>query len=206
MTDDTARAYAYPAGVAVRPASAVAAAAAVVAAVAAAVVVAAAAVLPSRPGAENGTVRRHTGRPGTARITGPSSPPKPWRGSKVNGSSDVGDLAPVTVLWGLTTVACTQQNRQNRSDHQNDHQVTPDYDEHRAHELRIRRFARAAYLENHAPARRFVEGFATARQASEVCEFVVLAVAWTLCDLAGRGSPSRDDVTTALSFRQAGGA
>jgi magnesium chelatase family protein len=33
-----------------------------------------------------------------------------------------------------------------------------------------------------------------------------LRVAWTLCDLAGRESPSRDDVTTALSFRQAGGA
>lgn len=33
-----------------------------------------------------------------------------------------------------------------------------------------------------------------------------LRVAWTLCDLAGRNSPSRDDVTTALSFRQAGGA
>jgi magnesium chelatase family protein len=33
-----------------------------------------------------------------------------------------------------------------------------------------------------------------------------LRVAWTLCDLAGRESPNRDDVTTALSFRQAGGA
>jgi magnesium chelatase family protein len=32
-----------------------------------------------------------------------------------------------------------------------------------------------------------------------------LRVAWTLCDLAGRDSPSHDDVTTALSFRQAGG-
>jgi magnesium chelatase family protein len=32
-----------------------------------------------------------------------------------------------------------------------------------------------------------------------------LRVAWTLCDLAGRDSPSYDDVTTALSFRQAGG-
>jgi magnesium chelatase family protein len=32
-----------------------------------------------------------------------------------------------------------------------------------------------------------------------------LRVAWTLCDLAGRESPSRDDVTTALSFRRAGG-
>ena len=25
---------------------------------------------------------------------------------------------------------------------------------------------------------------------------------WTLCDLAGRGSPNRDDVSVALSFRQ----
>jgi magnesium chelatase family protein len=33
-----------------------------------------------------------------------------------------------------------------------------------------------------------------------------LRVAWTLCDLAGRTSPNRDDVNTALSFRQAGGA
>jgi magnesium chelatase family protein len=33
-----------------------------------------------------------------------------------------------------------------------------------------------------------------------------LRVAWTLCDLAGRDSPTRDDVNTALSFRQAGGA
>jgi magnesium chelatase family protein len=32
-----------------------------------------------------------------------------------------------------------------------------------------------------------------------------LRVAWTLCDLAGRDSPNHDDVTTALSFRQAGG-
>ncbi|WP_029114819.1 YifB family Mg chelatase-like AAA ATPase [Mycobacterium sp. URHB0044] len=32
-----------------------------------------------------------------------------------------------------------------------------------------------------------------------------LRVAWTLCDLAGREAPNRDDVTTALSFRQAGG-
>ena len=29
-----------------------------------------------------------------------------------------------------------------------------------------------------------------------------LRVAWTLCDLAGRNTPDRDDVTTALSFRQ----
>jgi hypothetical protein len=89
MTDDTVRAYAYPAGVAVRPASAVAAA----------VVVAAAAVLPSRPGAEDSAVGRHTGRPGTADITVPSSPPNPGLGSKGNGMSNVGDLAPVTVLW-----------------------------------------------------------------------------------------------------------
>ncbi len=33
-----------------------------------------------------------------------------------------------------------------------------------------------------------------------------LRVAWTLCDLAGRTSPGLDDVSTALSFRQAGGA
>jgi magnesium chelatase family protein len=33
-----------------------------------------------------------------------------------------------------------------------------------------------------------------------------LRVAWSLCDLAGRSSPSLDDVTTALSFRQSGGA
>jgi magnesium chelatase family protein len=31
-----------------------------------------------------------------------------------------------------------------------------------------------------------------------------LRVAWTLCDLAGRVSPNKDDVTKALSFRQAG--
>ena len=33
-----------------------------------------------------------------------------------------------------------------------------------------------------------------------------LRVAWTLADLAGRTSPSPDDVATALSFRQPGGA
>jgi magnesium chelatase family protein len=33
-----------------------------------------------------------------------------------------------------------------------------------------------------------------------------LRVAWSLADLAGRQSPSLDDVTVALSFRQAGGA
>ncbi len=33
-----------------------------------------------------------------------------------------------------------------------------------------------------------------------------LRVAWTLCDLAGRMSPAVEDVTTALSFRQNGGA
>jgi magnesium chelatase family protein len=33
-----------------------------------------------------------------------------------------------------------------------------------------------------------------------------LRVAWTLCDLAGRTSPGKDEVTAALSFRQAGGA
>jgi magnesium chelatase family protein len=33
-----------------------------------------------------------------------------------------------------------------------------------------------------------------------------LRVAWTLADLGGRTSPGLDDVTTALSFRQAGGA
>jgi hypothetical protein len=37
-----------------------------------------------------------------------------------------------------------------------------------------------------------------------ICYFGTQAVAWTLSDLAGRDSPSRDDVTTALSFRQAG--
>jgi magnesium chelatase family protein len=33
-----------------------------------------------------------------------------------------------------------------------------------------------------------------------------LRVSWTLADLAGRASPGRDDVSTALSFRQGGGA
>lgn len=33
-----------------------------------------------------------------------------------------------------------------------------------------------------------------------------LRVAWSLCDLAGRSSPSLDDVATALSFRQPGAA
>ncbi|WP_099025532.1 YifB family Mg chelatase-like AAA ATPase [Mycolicibacterium palauense] len=33
-----------------------------------------------------------------------------------------------------------------------------------------------------------------------------LRVAWSLCDLGGRGSPSPDDVATALSFRQDGAA
>jgi magnesium chelatase family protein len=33
-----------------------------------------------------------------------------------------------------------------------------------------------------------------------------LRVAWSLCDLGGRSSPNRDDVTTALSFRLAGAA
>jgi magnesium chelatase family protein len=33
-----------------------------------------------------------------------------------------------------------------------------------------------------------------------------LRVAWSLCDLAGRESPNLEDVSTALSFRQAGGA
>ncbi len=33
-----------------------------------------------------------------------------------------------------------------------------------------------------------------------------LRVAWTLADLGGRTSPGLDDVKTALSFRQAGGA
>ncbi|CAN3128309.1 YifB family Mg chelatase-like AAA ATPase [Mycobacterium sp. smrl_JER01] len=32
-----------------------------------------------------------------------------------------------------------------------------------------------------------------------------IRVAWTLCDLAGRTSPNRDDVTAAMSFRQGGG-
>ena len=32
-----------------------------------------------------------------------------------------------------------------------------------------------------------------------------MRVAWSLCDLAGRTSPTREDVTTALSFRQGGG-
>jgi magnesium chelatase family protein len=34
----------------------------------------------------------------------------------------------------------------------------------------------------------------------------VQRVAWTLADLAGRTSPALEDVTTALSFRQDGGA
>ncbi len=33
-----------------------------------------------------------------------------------------------------------------------------------------------------------------------------LRVAWTLADLAGRTSPGMEEVSTALSFRQAGGA
>jgi predicted ATPase with chaperone activity len=33
--------------------------------------------------------------------------------------------------------------------------------------------------------------------------FDALAVAWALADLAGRDSPSRDDVTAASSYRQA---
>jgi magnesium chelatase family protein len=33
-----------------------------------------------------------------------------------------------------------------------------------------------------------------------------LRVAWTLADLSGRTMPVLDDVNTALSFRQAGGA
>jgi magnesium chelatase family protein len=33
-----------------------------------------------------------------------------------------------------------------------------------------------------------------------------LRVAWTLADLAGRTSPGRDEVATALSFRQPGAA
>jgi magnesium chelatase family protein len=33
-----------------------------------------------------------------------------------------------------------------------------------------------------------------------------LRVAWSLADLAGRAMPNLDDVSTALSFRQAGGA
>jgi len=32
-----------------------------------------------------------------------------------------------------------------------------------------------------------------------------LRVAWTLADLAGRTSPGKEEVTTAMSFRQAGG-
>jgi hypothetical protein len=99
------RACAYPAGVAVPPTSAV---------------VAAAAVCPSRPGAAGSAVGRHTSRPGTADITVPSSPPTtPGRGSKVNGFSDVGDLAPVTVLWGLmafTAHTFVSAKRQNRGD------------------------------------------------------------------------------------------
>ena len=33
-----------------------------------------------------------------------------------------------------------------------------------------------------------------------------LRVAWTLCDLSGRNSLGLDEVSAALSFRQAGGA
>jgi predicted ATPase with chaperone activity len=46
----------------------------------------------------------------------------------------------------------------------------------------------------------------TETSGRKICEGVVLVVAWTLADLAGRDSPSRDDVTTELSFRQAAGA
>lgn len=33
-----------------------------------------------------------------------------------------------------------------------------------------------------------------------------MRVAWSICDLAGRSSPTLEDVTTALSFRRAGAA
>jgi predicted ATPase with chaperone activity len=103
-------------------------------------------------------------------------------------------------------LACSQQNRQHRGGHQNDHQRTPDHDERPAHEQRIRRFAHATYRQKQAWARRFADGDTAARQVSEVCDAVVLALAWTLADLAGRSMPVLDDVNTALSFRQAGGA
>jgi predicted ATPase with chaperone activity len=35
-------------------------------------------------------------------------------------------------------------------------------------------------------------------------QFVILVVAWTLAELAGRASPGRDEVEVALSFRQPG--
>ena len=44
------------------------------------------------------------------------------------------------------------------------------------------------------------------RPSPQFCRFAVLAVAWTLADLAGRTSPGVEQVGTALSFRQDGGA
>jgi magnesium chelatase family protein len=38
----------------------------------------------------------------------------------------------------------------------------------------------------------------------KVCDIDVLAVAWTLADLAGLTSPGVEEVSTALSFRQGG--
>ncbi len=43
-------------------------------------------------------------------------------------------------------------------------------------------------------------------ELAHICYFFTLAVAWTLADLAGRNSPGLEEVTAALSFRQAGGA
>jgi hypothetical protein len=78
------------------------------------------------------------------------------RGSKVNGSSDFGDLAPVTVPWGLmafTADTLVPAKRQNRGDNQNGHRGDA-YDERCAHKQRLRRFARVACREKRAPARR----------------------------------------------------
>jgi hypothetical protein len=50
------------------------------------------------------------------------------------------------------------------------------YDERRAHKQRLCRFARVAYREKPAPARRFAADFTRGYQALKICELVVLAV------------------------------
>lgn len=45
-------------------------------------------------------------------------------------------------------------------------------------------------------------GTAVARK--QFCDICSQVVAWSLADLAGRGSPGPDDVAAALSFRESG--
>jgi magnesium chelatase family protein len=52
-----------------------------------------------------------------------------------------------------------------------------------------------------APLRVALERGAVSIRGADRC----LRVAWTLADLAGRMSPTVEDVSAALSFRQAGG-